>query len=371
MPKVKSNKRYPRVDVILQSDSTPLKIEEEQDILPSDSDYDSDTTVGYEDFLPSQSQSQSHSESVTVINLIIIAHGELPDMQTYNSRSNDKNQNISSLFELTRPYTDNSTDTGIHEVKLNNIMVDETGECSRYSVSNIKNIQKQLEENFHQTGSIIDGNILDFLNSIQSSNNEHRLVTQLEEKEKYKLDMTRYEEMLNLYYNEKERYEKRKLYSNQNGFPPPQPFMIKKPIKPDPPRKKNVSASNPTFQFKLTDPTKIYNKRYTQAIFPGVSPPFIIYTSDVVLSTIIERQIYSYSLEEGPNLFEFISTILRVCSALHKTNVEINIIDLSCNDLQNRGNAKIPGGGKKYRNTRRRKETRRKRRKETRRKRKT
>jgi hypothetical protein len=260
------------------------------------------------------------SSPPTVINILITTHGNLPSIQTYGSRSNSKSQNISTVENLK---IDPSS-----SLKLNRVNLDETAECSRIPQEDMHDIIRNVEEQYRENGSIISEGLVAFLNSQQDVRKD--------------IDFNRSQELVELY--------------SQIGK------HMKKP-------------SRLTYKFAMrphSDSSMVINKVYDwNTDVPGVMP-FLIYTSDIELKFSIFNAIYD-NTKIVKTLFILIKDILKVCEQAGITNIELNIIDTSCNALTGIANAKmedtgfsrIPKGGKK------RKRTRRKVRKGTKRRRKT
>ena len=96
----------------------------------------------------------------TVINLLILGHGELPvEMQIYHSRSNETNPNLFPTTDLTLRSDD--------KLSIDLIMVDETRECSLIDRSEMDKIIQIASDSFSETGEICNPKIVTILNSIQ------------------------------------------------------------------------------------------------------------------------------------------------------------------------------------------------------------
>lgn len=272
---------------------------------------------------------EEQEEELTVINILITTHGSLSDIQSYNSRSNRNNPNISTIQQLKMDPSSS--------FKLNRIDLDESGECSRISKENMHEIIDAVNDRYTQSGSIFSEELNNLLNSQQE------IV-----KEKY----------FNI--------AKDIAQSNYNIAVIDYDFGIKnkKPNGVKPVRKLS-------YEFVMRphrDDLMVINKSYSwDTGIEGVKP-FIIYTSDQTLESMINESIYS-DTNHDLTLYILIIKILSMCEVNGNKNIELNIIDTSCNAQRNVANAKIgnfdftrvPKGGKKHKRTKRRKGTRRKR----------
>jgi hypothetical protein len=95
----------------------------------------------------------------TVINLLILGHGDFPEMQTYHSRSNQTNTNLFPTTDLIIRSDD--------KLSIDLIMVDETRECSLINRSEMDKIIQIASDSFSETGLICNPDIVTILNTIQ------------------------------------------------------------------------------------------------------------------------------------------------------------------------------------------------------------
>jgi len=274
------------------------------------------------------------SSPPTVINILITTHGSLSSIQTYGSRSNSSSKNISTVEKLK---VDPSS-----SLKLNHVNLDQTGECSSINDNDMNNIITSVSQEYTNTGSIFSQGLTDFLNEMQ----EQKIETKFSSSKK----------ISDLEYS----IASREYSLGDRSKMPSLPKSIQK-------------GSYRFVMHPHSDSLSVINKTYDwNSGHKGVLP-FIIYTSDIELKSAIFNAIYN-NTETEKTLFILINDILKVCEQMGITNIELNIIDISCNALTQVANAKFiegqfyrVGGVKKYRKTRRKMRKGTKRRRKTRR----
>jgi hypothetical protein len=300
------------------------------------------------------SSSLPRQDTPTVINLLITTHGSLSNVQTYDSRSNTVNQNI---------FTTEETKRGLERIQtltLNNIMVNETGECSRISREDMDVIIHSTEREYQKTGTIVNKDLLDILKDQQEEKKEENVQISRgaaeTKSELYRKDMKIYQMEM----------DARQTQIEYNAKYPEHAFTLEEePIKPKKLLQKKIRKGTYTFVMN-NNITRFIDKMYDFDTGYDI-PPFIIFCSNDSAKGIIERVIYSHSSSRSISLSSLIITILTVCDRLDIFNVVINILDTSCNNLSLRGNAvpdsngvfhRVLKGGKKHRKTRKTRKTR-------------
>lgn len=268
-------------------------------------------------------------EEPTVINLLILAHGNLLDIQTYNSRSNDVNPNIFFIQERKM---------GLNSLVLNNIMIDETYESSNITREDIDIIVKNAETEYRKSGTVVNQDLLDFLNKQQDVAKKMH-IQQLEE---------RYETHMRAW---------KSIKDYNSAYPENKMDTVPRPT---------IPISEHTYNFVMkNNVTKAIDKQYsfyTGREYSGI-PPFVIYCSNPELTDLINTNIYGNGRKLNIKLSELIDIISHGCLQSNISNVVINILDTSCNALKKRGNStynetfsgvvnkKYKTGGKKYKKT--------------------
>jgi hypothetical protein len=223
--------------------------------------------------------------SPTVINLLITTHGILSQVTPANVRSNDdkilKTSDFKSYF-------------GLKQLKIKNIMVDQTRSCPKIGKSGM-DIVIGLAETLYSFGEpLCHEDLLEILN--------------------YQQDI-----------------QKDILAKSNTSLRMDYQFVMNENV---------VMMIDKFYDFD----TKL----------EGIKP-FIIYCDENIKSE-IEREIYSIPHERTrTSLSELIRIIILVCKTFGKKNIEINIVDTSCNGLKNKGNSIFTTqdgftrvGGKKY-----------------------
>ena len=298
----------------------------------------------------SSSSSSSHTEPPTVINLLITTHGGLPEMQTRGSaRSNVSNSNIMPKESISARYPK------IRSLTLNNIMVNETNECSSISEQDMFSNTEQVKKVFSGTGTIFSEEIVELLNSQQEGAKESL----------FQSDVAVFGSTAELYQAEKKVYNSGLEYAKfMEGFNKKYPESAAEiPAAVKPKRPYNPKPRKSTYVFQMyPDMDRIMDKRYDFDTRYSSTRPFTVLCEDRRLARQIEQVIYT-AQSHGPktSMYQLLLSILAICDSFNKTDVVINIVDTSCNNLQSVGNARMTAsgdfetvlkGGKKYRKTR-------------------
>ena len=297
----------------------------------------------------SSSSSSSHTAEPTVINLLITTHGGLPEIQPRGSRSNDSNSSIMSKDSFYAQYPK------IRSLTLNNIMVNETKECSSISEEDmVINIEK-VKKVFRETGTIFSKEIVDFLNSHQEGAKERMFQT----------DVSVFDSTRKHYQTSMAAHNSSLKYAEfMEDFNTKYPHLAEDiHVEAKPKRPPNPKPRMSTYVFEMyPDMVRIMDKTYDFDTRYSSTRPFNVLCEDRRLAGAIEEVIYSAQSDDTKiTMYRLLISILALCSSFNKTDVVINIVDTSCNNLKSVGNARMTAsgdfetvlkGGKKYRKTR-------------------
>jgi hypothetical protein len=297
----------------LEDDMTPL----EDDISPHMPSQSVELSV-----IPPPPQPFRYRGDTAVVNIFIATHGGLSTkIQTRtNARSNSKSSAIFYMPQLTSGFD--------ITCKLTQIMVNETAACSIHLLGSIISILGEAYNEYEKTGSICSEEVVKYLN---------------EDQEKVK-DMYQAEHQL------KVAAFKAKVV----GAEKPSKSDIKE------------SKRRGTFEYmmlKYNNDTPIYNKTYTW--HTGYEAfdlkPYYILAS--IFEAELSETIYA-DTTDNLTLMTLLSKIIYFYERKDITDLQINIVDTSCNDQYLRGNARIQAdgsfstvlkGGKKHKKTKKRK----------------